>query len=87
MHKDQIKKIKRNLWETTEFESWAGKNELIREEQELFEKYLVPLDKDSKILDVGTGNGRFLFRLAELGFKELWGIDLAEKLLSIARLP
>lgn len=33
------------------------------------------LEQDSKILDVGCGNGKLLFRLHELGFQNLLGID------------
>ena len=34
------------------------------------------LTKDSKILDVGSGNGAFLRRLKDAGFSDLTGIDL-----------
>jgi SAM-dependent methyltransferase len=34
------------------------------------------LNRDSKILDVGCGNGAFLHRLKEAGFSDLTGIDL-----------
>lgn len=35
----------------------------------------VPLKKDSKILDVGCGNGIFLLELQKLGFTNLEGVD------------
>lgn len=41
------------------------------------------LDKNSKILDVGTGTGFLALLLAELGYKVV-GIDLSEKMMSKA---
>ena len=35
----------------------------------------VPLTKDTKILDVGCGSGRFLIELQKIGFKNLLGVD------------
>jgi ubiquinone/menaquinone biosynthesis C-methylase UbiE len=34
---------------------------------------------------MGTGNGRFALELADLGFKNVTGIDLSEKLLAVAK--
>lgn len=33
------------------------------------------VNKDSRILDVGSGNGKLLLQLSELGFKKILGID------------
>ena len=73
------------LFENTEFANWANRDNLILEEKFLFDEYVFLLEKSAKILDVGTGNGRFIFELAKKGFKNLHGIDMAERLLSIAR--
>jgi len=35
----------------------------------------LPIDRDSRILDVGCGCGRLLFSLQELGFRNLLGVD------------
>jgi len=35
------------------------------------------LSHDSRILDLGTGSGAFLHRLAGLGYCHLWGIDIS----------
>ncbi len=78
-------KINHALWDNSEFDSWANKEDLIVEEKYCFDKYLFSQDKSANILDIGTGNGRFIFELAKKGYKNLNGIDLSERLLSIAR--
>ncbi len=37
------------------------------------------------MLDVGTGNGAFLFKLAKVGFKNLKGIDYSEYSIKLAK--
>ena len=37
------------------------------------------------VLDVGTGNGAFLFKLAKKGFKHLKGIDYSENSIKFAK--
>ncbi len=41
--------------------------------------------KDKRILDVGCGMGRLFPGFRSLGFKELWGIDVSEKMIELAR--
>ncbi len=43
-------------------------------------------DKNSKILDVGCGDGRFLGLLEENGFKNLYGLDYSEKAIKFANI-
>ena len=38
-----------------------------------------------RVLDVGTGNGAFLFKLAKRGFKQLKGIDYSEFSIRLAK--
>src|SRR3990170_7006417 len=73
------------LYNNQEYGTWAMREGLILAEEYLFSKYVFKLDKRKKILDIGTGNGRFLFELAKKGFNDLHGIDLAENLLSVAQ--
>lgn len=54
------------LFDDSEFISWSGKESLNLSEKYLFSKYLYSEDLKTEILDVGTGNGRFLFKLANL---------------------
>lgn len=45
---------------------------------ELFERFLGDLDRDSRILEVGSNVGVQLQCLAKLGFRNLYGIDIQE---------
>jgi len=36
----------------------------------------VPKDKNSFVLDAGCGNGKYTFRLAQMGYKNLYAVDL-----------
>jgi ubiquinone/menaquinone biosynthesis C-methylase UbiE len=51
-------------------------------EKIIFEKYI---DKSHKILDLGCGAGRTTFVLYKLGYKNIIGIDIAEKLIDYAK--
>lgn len=73
------------LFDGPEYESWARKRGLSEAERQLFEAHLSHLERDGRVLDVGTGNGRFLFELAAMGFRCLDGIDLSRMLLARGR--
>lgn len=46
---------------------------------------VLPVDKDAKILEIGTGTGKFLATLKRLGYKNLRGIDVSPQMVPIAR--
>ena len=49
-----------------------------------FKKFL-PKDKLSKILDIGCGNGGFVYWLKEQGYNNACGIDVSDEQVEIAR--
>jgi SAM-dependent methyltransferase len=61
-----------DFFSTTEFDFWADKDGLILPEKFLIEKYL---DPEQATLEAGTGGGRILLAMQELGFQYLWGFD------------
>ena len=46
---------------------------------------LLPANKNLKILDIGTGPGFFTIILEELGYKNITGIDVSEKMIEVAK--
>ena len=57
-------------------------NEVLKWSHSYFEAYyikLLPLNKESEILDIGCGYGRYLLSLHKLGYKRCYGIDISEE--------
>ena len=46
---------------------------------------LLPANKNLKVLDIGTGPGFFTIILEELGYTNIMGIDVSEKMLEVAK--
>ena len=46
---------------------------------------LLPANKNLKVLDIGTGPGFFTIILEELGYTNITGIDVSEKMLKVAK--
>jgi len=46
---------------------------------------LLPANKHLKVLDIGTGPGFFTIILEELGYTNIMGIDVSEKMLEVAK--
>lgn len=63
-------------------EIWFGEESMTRV-LKWMEKAKIP--KNSSILDIGTGNGVFLFELANHGFTNLTGIDYSATSVELAR--
>ena len=55
---------------------------LIESEKRVFEKYIKPSDK---IIDIGCGAGRISFGLYSLGYKNVYGCDLAPNMIIAAK--
>ena len=68
----------------TEFvNEWANKEGLQLEEKFFLETYL---DKRGKTLEAGTGGGRIVLALQQLGFESLQGFDYLPEMIQQARL-
>lgn len=52
--------------------------------QKYFGKFL-PENKNSKIVDLGCGNGGFIYWLNELGFQNVSGVDISEEQVELAK--
>ena len=48
-------------------------------------KRLLPANKNLKILDIGTGPGFFTIILEELGYTNITGVDVSDKMLEVAK--
>ncbi len=73
------------LFDGEKFKEWSRRDGLHHEETLFFERHLDEIPKSARILDIGTGCGRFIFNLASYGFCNFSGIDLSERLLDVAR--
>ena len=60
-----------------EAEKWFKKH-FGRSKRDLLERFLDPVDKDARILEVGANVGAQLSFLSEMGFTNLYGIDIQE---------
>jgi 2-polyprenyl-3-methyl-5-hydroxy-6-metoxy-1,4-benzoquinol methylase len=45
----------------------------------------LPSDPNAKILDIGCGSGKFLYVLKQQGYDNLYGVDLSDEQVAIAR--
>ncbi len=61
---------------------WEKARDLARSLDRLFKELCV--DRDSRILEIGCGNGRVLINLAEIGYRNLVGVDISAKLVQDA---
>lgn len=75
-------KDNKEVYSTIEFNSWAHREGLIKAERFLIEKYL---NKKGRTLEAGTGCGRILLELKQLGFSSLYGIDFIPEFIEVAK--
>ncbi|MFH1645173.1 MAG: class I SAM-dependent methyltransferase [Candidatus Omnitrophota bacterium] len=62
--------------------------EIIKKSFPVFHKYYVrhfPEDKGASILELGCGNGAFLYYLQHLGYCNSYGIDISQEQINIAK--
>lgn len=72
----------KEFYSTVEFDSWAERRGLTSDEKYLIEKYL---DRNGKTLEAGTGGGRILFEMKNLGFTSLYGYDFVPEFIERAK--
>lgn len=72
----------KKFYSTVEFDSWANRRGLTFDEKYLIESYL---DKNGRTLEAGTGGGRILFEMKNLGFAFLHGYDFVPEFIERAR--
>ncbi|MFB2933864.1 class I SAM-dependent methyltransferase [Aerosakkonemataceae cyanobacterium BLCC-F154] len=79
-----IKKTSNNkeVYLTQEFARWAYGNGLLPEEKYLIANYL---DRNKKTLEAGTGGGRMLLEMSNLGFTSLYGFDYLPEFIEVAK--
>lgn len=70
------------VYSTVEFDNWAYREGLQPNEKYLLEKYL---DKKGKTVEAGTGGGRLLLEMQNLGFTSLYGFDYLPELIEVAK--
>lgn len=72
----------KQIYSTLEFEDWAYKELLLDEEKYLIENHL---DRSGKTLEAGTGGGRILLEMNQMGFTSLCGYDYVPDLIEQAK--
>lgn len=72
----------RELFGASEFEAWAKRSALDAAEACLLRTYLSPT---LQTVEAGTGGGRILFALADLGYSKLHGFDYVPEMVLEAR--
>jgi pseudaminic acid biosynthesis-associated methylase len=74
----------RNTLSTIELDSLYRTNHGIRR-RELNERFLERIPRDTRILEVGCNSGNQLLMLQEMGFTNLWGVEVQSYALASAR--
>ena len=71
-----------DLYSSVEFDRWVGRKELDDDERFLITHYLCPT---ASTLEAGTGGGRILLAMKDLGFTNLRGFDFVPGLIEQAQ--
>src|SRR3954451_12998543 len=70
------------IFSGVEFEPWARKERLIAAEQYLIVHYL---SKQARTLEAGTGGGKILLAMQDMGFTALHGFDYVHQFVRRAK--
>lgn len=72
----------RAVYSTVEFQRWAERFGLYPEERFVITNYL---DRSGRTLEGGTGGGRILLAMKQMGFTCLCGYDFVPQFVELAR--
>jgi len=72
----------KNVYSTVEFNRWVDRTDLDPDEQFVITQYL---DRGGRTLEAGTGGGRILRAMRQMGFTDLHGFDYVPGLIDKAR--
>ncbi|WP_298499403.1 class I SAM-dependent methyltransferase [uncultured Algibacter sp.] len=73
------KNLNKELYSKELFKVWSEKKDLLSIEEYFINKYLN--NKNSNIIEAGTGGGRIIFEIEKLGFTNLEAFDYVEKMI------
>jgi 2-polyprenyl-3-methyl-5-hydroxy-6-metoxy-1,4-benzoquinol methylase len=88
MSEIKTNQIYKHYLSTQAFTDGQGLSEGLKWSHSYFKAHyvkLLPLNKESEILDVGCGYGRYLWSLNKLGYKKCYGIDISEEQVDYAK--
>lgn len=75
-------KDNKDVYSTAEYDWTAARNDFLPEEAYLIRTFL---DKDKSTLEAGTGGGRILLKMRELGYRNLRGYDIVPEMIEAAK--
>jgi SAM-dependent methyltransferase len=71
-----------DVYSTVEFDQWAGREHLLPDERAFIENYLSPAEPT---IEAGTGGGRIVIAMRQMGFQHLSGFDFVPEFVERAR--
>ncbi|MBP0902479.1 class I SAM-dependent methyltransferase [Mariniflexile gromovii] len=74
--------LSKKLYATTLLDKWSKIEIIYHHESFLIKKYLI--DKTKNVLEAGTGGGRLVFYIEELGFKNISAFDFVPEMVDYA---
>lgn len=74
------KNLNKDLYTDQLFKVWSEKKGLLLIEEYFIKKYL--LNKNGKIIEAGTGGGRIIFEIENMGYSDLEAFDFVENMIS-----
>ncbi|RYA24610.1 methyltransferase type 11 [Malaciobacter halophilus] len=76
--------LQRNIYTPKQLDEFY-KNRYTLSRTDLNNRFLKNINKDAKILEVGTNIGNQLLHLQSMGFKNLYGIEIQERAINFAK--